>query len=896
MSKKYKVIVVSETHWDRAWYLTFQQFRMRLVEVTNKLFEILKNNRRFNSFTFDGQTVVVEDYLEVVPQKEALYQDMVKKGKIFIGPWYILPDEFLVSGESLIRNLLLGHKIAKRMGRVMKAGYIPDPFGHISQLPQILSGFNIDSVIFSRGMGEEGEKLGSEFIWRGKDGKSSVLAIHQVLGYGDTAAIGYSNDLLLDFDFDRAYERAKRNLTTLKKYANTKYLFFNNGVDHYHAQGNIPEVIDYLNKKFKEAKFIHGTYEDYVKGVKRSKKNFKSWQGEFHNGKYYPILSGVFSSRIYLKQVNERIQTLLEKYTEPYSAIAWLEGYNDNQQNLVWEAWRWLLKNHPHDDICGCSIDEVHRDMLFRFAQAEQIGKRLVDKSLSFISIRVSERAKPKGAEAVVVYNPLNWERTDSVRIKALLKKDIFKDKNLRIIDEEGEEITIKINSLKKIVNWNYIIYPKYATEEVIEADIDILAQKVPGMGYRTYYIIPEEGSNLSQSDLRLHKNGMGNRYYRLNINQNGSINVIDKKTGKRYNNLHVIEDREDAGDEYDYSSIVNTKIFTTKGIKAKIDLIENTNIRISYLIKYNMKIPKRLSPDRKKRSREMVNIPIETKVTLISEVDRIDFTTTINNIAQDHRMRVLFPTNIKTNYAFAETKFDVIRRGIDIPKTVNWAQAPVGTQHQDRFVSINDNQIGLTIINKGLPEYEAIKATQGITMAITFFRSVGWLSRDDLLTRKGHAGPYISTPEAQCLGKNTYKYALTTHKGDWEKARTYTKAYEHNIPMISCDVILKGSTLPQKQSFIEVSQKEIIITAFKKSEKRNSVVVRFFNIGNTAKNFTIKFYKKIKEAYWVDLEENRKKRLNVKEEYCISGLPLSSKEFTTVEICIDSNFPDGSD
>ena len=178
---KWKIHIVSHTHWDREWYLPFQIFRARLVKMIDSLLNILSKEADFRYFTLDGQTIVLEDYLEIRPDKAEELKKRIKEGRILIGPWYILPDEFLVSGESLIRNLILGDKIARKFGRVMRIGYMPDTFGHIEEMPQIRRGFEIDNFVFWRGYTAD-EKRRSEFIWRAKDG-SEVIAVNLPDGY-----------------------------------------------------------------------------------------------------------------------------------------------------------------------------------------------------------------------------------------------------------------------------------------------------------------------------------------------------------------------------------------------------------------------------------------------------------------------------------------------------------------------------------------------------------------------------------------------------------------------------------------------------------------------------------------------------------------------------------------
>ncbi|MGB9797588.1 MAG: hypothetical protein ACPLSK_03110, partial [bacterium] len=415
--KKWTALVVSHTHWDREWYLTYQGFRRRLVRLTDRLLSLMESNPRYKYFVFDGQTIVLEDYLEIRPENEERIRKLVQEGRLHIGPWYVLPDEFLVSGESLVRNLLIGHMIAERYGRVMKVGYLPDPFGHIAQLPQILQGFGIKSFIFHRGLGDEWEGLNTEFWWEGLDG-TKVLAIYQIHGYCNLAGLGYEPAFgepgMVKVDMDLAVERIKREVDSISPYASTRYILLNNGCDHLEPQPELPDMIDYANSKLEDIEVVHSTFEEYVEKILSEEPKLGTIKGELHRGRYHPLLLGVFSTRLYLKKENFLTQRALEKYAEPICSLAWLEG-KPYEGAFLLRAWKHLVSNHPHDSICGCSVDEVHRDMLPRFAAARQIAEIHFEESARYLVERIN--AKKEGAKAaVVVFNPHSWVVTDVVK------------------------------------------------------------------------------------------------------------------------------------------------------------------------------------------------------------------------------------------------------------------------------------------------------------------------------------------------------------------------------------------------------------------------------------------------------------------------------------------------
>lgn len=864
--KQITVIVVPHTHWDRAWYLTFEQFRIRLVRLMNKLIDLLKSNERFKCFVLDGQTVVIEDYLEICPEREAEIKELVSSGRLLIGPWYVLPDEFLVSAEALVRNLMLGHKIASVMGGVMKVGYIPDPFGHIAQLPQILRGFGIDSAIFMRGVGDEGEELGSEFLWEGMDGKSEVLAVHQIGGYCNAVHLGYvrtEDGFRVDYEagLRRTIELAER----LRKYATTPTLLFNNGCDHVEPQPELPDIVDYINQHWNEGELIIGSFYDYLRLVRERCAQLKRYRGEFRGSRYQYLLSGVLSSRMPIKQANENAQTLLERYVEPVCALSWLTCGQPYPSGHIWYAWRTLMKNHPHDDICGCSIDQVHREDMHRYSLVEQVGRTLLSEALSELCSHIDARsAMPQGCErAFIIFNTLPWKRTEVVSVK------LPKDAKGAFVDANGKTLA---SSRLKVGD---------ETEWLVKVD------EIPPFGYTAIYFVRGGIGRRAISDINAGPNFIENEYYRISANRNGTLDILSKADGRVYSGLLLFEDAEDAGDEYDYSPIEETHVITTENEVAKVRVRSIGAVAGEMLIRVNWRLPSQLREDRKARSTRTCLLPITTTVRLYSGSPRIDFTTHVDNTVKDHRLRVVFPTGIDSDHVTVEGHFCILKRQLKMPSGEGWAQKPSPTNHQGKFIELSDGKSAFALINHGLPEYEVRKRDDGCVIYLTLLRCVGWLSRGDLLTRPGHAGPAIQTPEAQCLGTHTFRYAVITHSGSWLDSLVQRYAHEHSVSVLVNEWRARGETkLPHSMSFLSVEPPCGFVTAMKKCEWRNSFIVRFYNSDERPQVITLRPFQKPKEAWLTNLNEERVEdgKLNINEDGSVS-VECAPYEIKTVEL-----------
>ena len=808
--KPYKAFIVPHTHWDREWYQTFQQFRIRLIDLINNLIDILEKDETFSDFTLDGQTIVLEDYLEVHPERREVLKKYITEGRIHVGPWYILPDEFLVSAESMVRNLLLGHKIASEFGRVMKVGYIPDPFGHITQMPQILRGFGIDNIIFWRGI-EYNQTQGNEFIWQGPDG-TELFAVH-------LPQAGYGNAQNLPEDVEKTYQVIKGAIDDLLSRETSKSLLLLNGSDHLEAQSHIPRLVKELNKRFTDIEIKQGNLEEYIDYAKETvRPNLNKVTGEFRSGKDAPIIQSVYSSRMYIKQANERCETLLENWAEPIASLAWLLGRN-YPENLIWTSWKWLLKNHPHDSICGCSIDQVHKEMLTRFDWSRQITQEVVNKNLDYIVGKIKINYIKEDELVLVVFNPLPYPLDENVEARVKFTKEINLN-GVKVLTAEREEIPYQLKGYGL----------DHKVSEVNYADISFTAKDIPACGYKTFIIKAINELKISkeyETDIKAGRDYIENKYYRVIAEEgNGTITIMDKLNNKVFKNGHRLVDGGDAGDEYTYSPPLNDQIVISQLNNISTKDVGSAEATLN--ISGKMILPVGLKSDRKSRADKKVECSIESEIKLYSEIQRIEFKTKFDNEACDHRLRVEFPTAIKTDQVYAEGHFDVVKRLIKFPDSEGWVEKAYKTAHNSGFVDINDGKYGLAILNKGLPEYEIIPDHN--TIALTLVRSVGWLSRGDLEYRKENAGPSLPTPEAQCLGENIFSYAVIPHPGNWAEARIPQKTRQYKTKVLTKQLKNQPGNLADKYSFIELEGEYLGISAIKKNEFEDKLVVRVYN------------------------------------------------------------------
>ena len=835
--------LISHNHWDREWIFTAQYTNRWLPTFFANLFSMLEREPEYR-FVLDGQTVILEDFLaqlpldEVESQRERLAH-YVKRGQLLIGPTYLQADWSLVSGESLVRNLMIGHQIAAGFGQVMKVGWMLDNFGQIAQAPQIYRGCGIDGVFVWRGI-DPGDHPRTEFWWEAPDG-SSVLAIYLINSY--------RNGMVLSLTREIARERIQREASTLASFAATSHVLLMNGYEQVPWPDDVLPIIEDFNRgslrlltndsPTKEDPTTGGmgtrdplprlrcrqsTPSEYLAAVRAAGVSLPVLGGYFYSGRYMPVLKGVFSSRSHLKLLNNECQRELERWAEPMATIAWTLGADYPADKLA-RTWKTLLLNHTHDDLCGCCIDNIAREMEARFEKVHTTATEITEESLRTISQSI-HTFRADCSTAVIVFNPSTRERSEVVSFSLDLSAD---DHPFRIIDGAGSEALYQI---------------RQRTGSQVE--LYLLASGVPSLGYKSFYVqrgIPDE-ERFEGVRADAERRTLENAFLRLTIQQDGTFDLLEKETGQEYQRLGYFEDGGDAGDTYDYSWPTRDRVITSLGKKARVTLLEAGPLIARFRVEIELALPEELSADRQERAEKTRAYPLVSDLELTATARRVEIKTLVRNVVKDHRLRVMFPSEIHAEHCFAEEPFDIARlpvRPTDLPVApfpnmehlmlAGGYREPVATHPFQNFIDYSDGRRGLAIISRRGTEYEILP--EHGTIALTMLRCVGWLAREDLLTRQGDVGPHIFTPEAQCLGDQQFFYAVYPHRGDWAESKADLEASSHNLPMRVVQRLGTGS-LPDQLSFLQLmsdgEDQALRLTALKRDESANGIVLRYFN------------------------------------------------------------------
>lgn len=877
MKKTYSII--SHTHWDREWYLPFEQFRIRLVDMMDNLLQILEKDEGYR-FHLDAQTIVLEDYLAIRPHKRKEIEKYVGQGRLLVGPWYVQNDFHLTSGEATVRNLIIGRAIAKEYGDKYKVGYAADQFGICSQLPQILNGFGIDSCIFGRGYGR-GER---QFYWKSEDG-STVLCEHM--------ANWYNNLQRLPSDPEKALEMTRNSANTCFKNAKGSSALLMNGVDHLEAQEDLTEIIDGMRAlKDEDEEIIQDVLPEYVERLKKEIEELglelKCYEGEMRDLGQNNVLTGTLSARVHLKQNNVRLQSDIEGRFEPQYALLDALGVADYPHDFARYLWKTLIENHPHDSICGCSRDEVHRHMMDRNARLTEALEELDTRADEAYMQHLDRTRIPENAIFLTCVNNSLYPYDGVMRavIDVLASEDTG---SFKITDAKGKNVPFEVESIEKNIPKRLLSPINLPGLKLVNRYTVLLRTKVAGMTRKTLICTPEEGALYVAPNANKRTRNLENEYLKVKINANGSVNIVNKKNGTVYENALTLEDNSDRCNLYCYKLGGADELFTSQNVKAKVELVKDTAFVKSRRVSYTLDI---------ERNGEKYKLPVEILLTLRSGARQLDVSVTLDNRFNDHRTRILFPTGIMSDVNYAGQPFDVLER----KKISNFDDDEM--HPNTAFVGIDGDGNGVALLNEGLYEYEHMTDENG-TLALTLLRCTGLI------------GTYMAdgvTPEGQCIGKYTLHLAVYPYEGDRVSAGVAIAAdrfinppyvsVQHNDynkfvggrPFVQASGVsdiyyrpLERSeiVLPLEKTAFKLTRNgknAMMLSAFKASEDGKGQIIRLYNTTSESVDFELKLEYKIGKAWLCDLGEEELEPLKITRGGRIS-LTARPKQIITVKV-----------
>jgi len=925
-----KAFIVSHTHWDREWYLTFSTFRSKLHRVVKEVLELLESDPDFDHFLMDGQAIILEDHLAIHPEDESRLRVQVERGHLSIGPWYMLPDEFLISSEASIRNLVIGQQICDRFGGAQKAGYMADSFGHVAQVPQILRQAGLDSFVYQRGNGDELDEVGLEYDWVAPDG-TRVLALQQWQGYCNAAGLGHEEiwhaHTQRDVDLDRAETKIRELFLAMSERSNGSVALLNNGCDHFPPQKEFGPILARLRKAFPETTFAHAGLEETVAAVREATPDRKSYAGELLGGKFSHILSGVWSARMYLKQWNDRCQTLLAGQLEPLLAYDRFVHGQPYPSGMMTSAWKRLLQNHPHDSICGCSIDEVHDDMMPRFREVVESSEETLAGAMDKWCPTFARVAVDDAATVLCVANPLPLRRTEVIDRLVVLQPCCAETDALRLLDEDGQDVEFRVveswfverfwgvdyrrmlhtrEQLDRFAQYRESFSSRMLKDRV-ETDltdrylwIQFLAEDLPACGHRLYRLTDAAAKTasgdragrarpLSEIGVKAGEDSyeLENEFVEVHVHENATVDLVCKETGRVYSNLNLLEDREDIGDEYDYSPAKATDIRTTAGIVGERRVAHANDLAAAIEVRFVWALPESISMGRTSRASREVECDVRVTVRLTAASPTVDFDVHFDNKIEDHRLRAQFPFQILSKTVWSDGHFYTNQRPLRPPLGSDWVQPSPGPYPQQNFSLLQDSAGGVAIFNRGLPEIETRLDPEvpGVGLDLTLLRAVGWLSRDDFPTRRSqNAGPTIPTPGAQCSGPQRFHYAIHPFTGDWRDAEIKVRSEEWHVPSLLVQGVEDGSRVGG-EGLVECLGSGVAVTAIKKHETRDSLIVRLYSLVDVPSEVTIRIARPIQRAWDCNVLEARVEELEPKGRDL--ALVVNPHKIVTVEFAI---------
>lgn len=910
MPKK-KVHIVTYTHWDREFRWEFERTRMRLVDCIDRLLEIMEKDEEFR-FLLDGQATLLDDYLEIRPEKLETIKKLASSRRLEVGPWYTLADCAPVQGESIVRNLMFGIKRSKEYGSVMKCGYNVFSFGQIGQLPQIYSNFGIDTIIFYKNMDPKKSKY-HEFIWEAPDGTRALASrlgrearwnfffaghipivynkdawhkdwqyqwgeLGKVFHTADPEGYGWFYEIL---DPETSYYREnlrlgmERALKTVEGTAAPESVLLFEGTDFTEPHPLTPQIIKDLKMEYaEELEIVHSTLADYLKDLKNAlmdRADLDIVKGPMRDGPVGAIHTDVFSIHPEIMIENSHAENTILRWAEPLSTFAWKYGLEQYPSTYLDKIWKLMFQSHAHDSMHGLGPKTLGEGEMARLKQAHIIAKGLERRGLQNITKEIDTSGVNDTEYFLAVHNPCSFDRSEIVEAYV----DIPRDARLNyLIVEDSEGNRVKVQEEERKETRAGIYHPRSRNMPFYCTKVHIFfeARNIPAMGYRTYkikwdakneYPYPHEdwdAPRIHAEDLLTALNQAENEFIRVKINPDGTMDITDKKSGKKFSSLNYFLDMGDKGNMWMYDRPADDRMITSIGNKAKVAIKTHGPLAVKFEINSTMSLPAEYNFEKQTRSEFEKDMPIKVEITLKKGSRYPEIITTIDNTVKDHYFKVCFPTGLRAEKTWSEGSFMVTEFPVEPSRNGELRGDELARHPAQLWFDLSDGEKGLAVLTDASKDYEILENDENQTMAMGLVRGVRLrIPCDNRLWME-----YPGDESSQSLSQFTYRYALMPHAYLWNKANLYNEAIAFNTPMHVCQFGKQSGVFPMEKSFLRIIGDNIVLSSIKKAENNDSVIVRFYNPSDEEVETRVKTDFNLSEAFMVSMNEERLQRLEV--------------------------------
>jgi len=866
-----KAFYIAGTHWDREWYQPFQEYRMWLVQTIDNAMEVIEQRPDFRVFHLDGQTVLIEDYLEIRPDKRKRLLDHINAGRMPAGPWYVLGDEWLVSGEAVVRNLQVGMRRARRLGfEPTKVGYLPDLFGHVAGVPTILAGFDLKGCVVWRGITDD--RCGAQFVWRGPDG--SPILTHKLpddRGYGAVRQAVRVPWIMADRSEEKLVEVSAHFMEREMRRANVPLMFLPDALDHQKAEPHAPEMLDVWRKTFPHVEFVHASMEQYFDALEQHRDDLPEVIGELRTtareaDDSHWLIPHTVSSRYPLKQLNDRCQNMLTFWAEPLAAMAALSG-RPVPEGYLEAAWVWLLKNQPHDSICGCSIDAVHEDMMFRYQQSLMLADAVRRQAMAGIS-QPTNRIQDAWRN-VVLHNPLPWQRDEVVVLDLLFPPDFEPKASLghsgpirnqfELSTPEGNPIpyqTLEIAGRRQVLLPDSEGRHRRASCDAGDrADVYRVALPVrlPAGGHTTVTVRPlTDRYRRDFGSMRTGPLSAGNDLLRFELRPDGTGILEHRESGRRFEGLFCYEDSGDAGDGWTFIPPPANDVIVSPGHGVECGVAHDGTEMVTFRVERTLRVPEGLDGRKERRSDRKVELNVTDLVTLTRTSPYVAVRTVVENTARNHRLRVLHPSGVRADSYYADQAFAFVERPVALdPESVHYKEADPDERPHGTLFGIEDGRGGLAVLcPEGLHAHSVLDDDQR-TLALTLLRGFERTVMTD------------GEPGGQILGRHEFRYALLPYAGALDRAEALrlTAALQTGVYRHYCD-----ESLAERSIIALEGDPSVVATSIKPAWGSDDVVVRLWNTGGEAATAALGVDADVRAAWSCNLNEERRHELQIRD------------------------------